>query len=108
MTLRLNHSSPCSFATLLTALGLMRVDGASREHEGARHSSIASGLHERRGGKHGDSRLAHRKHMNVSFEETQDSFDRVDVIVEIEVAVDQRNVARILPVGDVDISVRKK
>jgi hypothetical protein len=42
--------------------------------------------------------------MHVAIEETQDGRDRVDVIVEIEGTLDERDVARILPVGDVDIA----
>ena len=70
-----------------------------------RHGRVAVGLHQRGGGQHRHRRLAHGKHVHVAAEEAEHVAHGVDVVVEVEAAGLDRHVARVLPVGDVDLVV---
>jgi hypothetical protein len=56
----------------------------------------------------GNRWLAHRKDVHVAFEVPKDRGHGVDVVIEIEAARRHWDVARILPVGDVDLMVGQK
>ena len=106
MTLRRNQSVPRFSASVLTTVGLMRVStGPPARIRRQRHGGIAFRLHQRGGGEHRHGGLAHREHVHVAAEEAEHVDHRVDVVVEIERAGRQRHVARILPVGDVDLVI---
>ena len=80
-----------------------RVDRPRHQSHAARHCGIAGLRHGRGGGKRRHCRLAHRDDMRARSHHTQEANDVIDELVEAEAPFAQRHVARVLPVGDVDI-----
>ena len=106
MTLRRNQSVPRFSASVVDDGAVdARVDRPAGEDQRQRHGGIAVRLHQRGGGQHRHGRLAHGEHVHVAAEEAEHVGHGVDVVVEIEAAGGQRHVARVLPVGDVDLVV---
>ena len=85
-----------------------RVDGSAGQYQRQRHARIAVGFHQCSRSQHGHRWLAHRKHMHVAAKKAEHIHHQVDVVVEIEPACRQRHVARVLPIGDVDVVVGQK
>jgi hypothetical protein len=52
--------------------------------------------------------LTDREDMHVAFEESKDSNQRVDIIVEVKTPRRQRHIARVLPIRDVDLVARQE
>src|SRR5262249_28080612 len=82
-----------------------RIYWPTGEHERERYGRVSVRLHQRGGGQHRYRPVAPGKHMHVAPEVAQYGGDRVDVIVEVESPGRERDVARILPIGDVDLVV---
>ena len=101
---------------------LVRLGGGQVVHGGGRQARInraahhdhrqrrgfATRGHQRDGGKHRHRGLAHADDVAVAVLALQvaDEFLHVvDIVVEVESAVGQRHIARIFPVGDIDLVV---
>ena len=63
--------------------------------------------HRRNGREHRDAGLAHRKHMRAGPHHFEKLDQMVDIFIDAEAARDQRDVARIVPVGDENVMIRK-
>ena len=87
---------------------LARVYRAGHQDHRAGHRGIVHPLHQRHGGEHRDGRLTDAHHMHVSPEKAQKINDVVDIRVEVERTVIARHEARVLPLGHVDLVVRKE
>ena len=85
-----------------------RVDRPAHQGDGSRHVGIAVRFHERDRGHHRDRRLAHRDHVSAAAERVQDLDHVIDVIVEIESSLRQRDHAGVHPIGEVDVVVGQK
>ena len=79
------------------------VDRPGHQSHRARLRRMVAHRHHARGNKRADARLAHRHHMRAR----SDLLEKLDqvrgVAVETERAVGQRHVARIVPVGNIDV-----
>ena len=84
-----------------------RIDRASHQDHGARNRAVAHGLEQGNCGEHRHGRLADRHHMHIALEISYEFNDVVDVVVEVEGPCRPRHAARIAPLGDVDLMVRK-
>ena len=108
MRLCSNQSSERLTANSLTLVGLMRVSiGTGHQREAVRLRRVAVLGHERDRGERGDAGLAHREEMRPRPEHLEKADHVIDELVEAEAALAQRHVARIVPVGDVDVVVRQ-
>ena len=80
-----------------------RVDRPGHQGHAARLAGIARLRHQRDRGQHRDRRLAHRDDMCALADRLEELDDIIDVVVEVEIAGGERHVARVVPVGDVDV-----
>ena len=88
-------------------LGVARgVHRRAHQHHRRRPAGVARRRHQAGRGHHRDAGLADRHHGDpvAVLREMLDHLDQVvGVVVEVEITVAQRNVARVDPVGDVDV-----
>ena len=82
-----------------------RVDRAAHQGDRSRLARILVGGHQRGRRHHRHRRLADRDDMDVRPEIAAELHDVVDVVVEIEVALGERHLAGVGPVGDVHVVV---
>ena len=73
----------------------------------ARLRGIAGLRHHRGGDEHGDTRLAHRHDVRARPDRLQETDQVRDIVVEAEPAVHERDVAHVVPIGDVDVVLRQ-
>lgn len=83
--------------------GDARVDGAGHRREARRLRGVLALRHHRRGDERGHARLAHRHEVGAGAEHLHPVDDVLHVLVEPEATVLEADVARIVPVGDVDV-----
>ena len=106
MRLRSNHSIDLLVASLLTLVGIdARVDRARHQRHAARLRRVAAGRHHRGGDERLDAGLAHGDDVRAGAELLEEADQVVDVVVEAELALREADVARVVPVGDVDVVV---
>ena len=79
------------------------VDRAGHQRHRARLRRIVGLRHHRRRHQRGDARLAHRHQMRARPHRLEKAHDVADIFVEAEAPFRDRYVARIVPVGDVDV-----
>ena len=84
---------------------LARVDRSAHHRQRARAALVLVGRHDGCGGEARNRRLAHREHMRARPDMLEPADQIVDIIVEIEFARFQRDVAGIAPVGDPHVMV---
>ncbi len=82
-----------------------RIDGRAHQGDAGRPHRIAVFRHQRRRGQGRRSRLADGDDVGAAADLAQHQGDVVDVVVEVEAALDDRHVAGVDPVGDVDVVV---
>jgi hypothetical protein len=82
------------------------VDRSTHQDHRLGHFGILALRHQRNGGEHRYGGLADRHHMRIGAQELQHFDDVIDIVVEIEAAIAQRDLAGIDPVGDIDIDMR--
>ena len=80
-----------------------RIDRPAHQRQRGRLQRIVARRHDGGCRQHRHGRLANRHEVRVLADELRELDDVVDVIVEIETADGDRHVARVVPVGDVDI-----
>ena len=103
--LRANHSIGWLVASALTFVGFTRQSIARHQRQARGLRRIAAGSHQRDCRERGDGRLADREHMRVRAD-LVDEVDHVrDVFVEAEPSGRQRDIARVVPIGDVHVVV---
>ncbi len=104
MTFPSNHSSGCSTGQ---AVDLGRVDapvdGARHERQAARPGGIVVLRHERGGGQRLHARLADGDHVRARADHAEELDEVVRVAVEAERAGGDGDLARVVPVGQVDV-----
>ena len=66
---------------------------------------MAVGVHQRGRGIAGHRWLAHRQHVRARADRFEKGDKIVDIVVEVEKPLGQRHIARVAPVGDVDVVV---
>ena len=109
MTWLRNQSMPRSAARLLTRGRIAAgIDRTAHQRHRERNEGIAFGFHDGNRRHHRHRRLAHRDHVHVAAEHVQHLDDVIDIVVEIEAALGQRNHPGIGPIGDVDLMRRQK
>ena len=69
------------------------------------HAGVARRFHCCDGCKHRHRWLAHGEHVHIALQVAEHVGDRVDIVFEVKRAGAGRHIARILPVGDVDVVV---
>ncbi len=79
------------------------VDRARHQGHAARLCRVVVLGHDRDRRQHRDAGLAHRDDMRAGAHDFEKRDDVVDEVVETETAVAQADVARIVPIGDVDV-----
>ena len=82
-----------------------RVDRAAHQGDRLRLARVLVGGHQRGRRHHRHRRLADRDDMDVRPEIAAELHDVVDVVVEIEVALGERHLAGVGPVGDVHVVI---
>ena len=93
-------------ASLLTLVGLTRVSiGPGHQRHAARLRRVVVLGHDGDGGQHLHAGLADGDDVRARPHRLEEPDDVVDVVVEAEGAVGERDVAGIVPVGDVDVVV---
>ena len=80
-----------------------RVDWSRHQGHAAGLRGIAGLRHHRGGDEHGDARLAHRHDVRAWPDRLQETDQVRDIVVEAEPAVRERDIAHVVPVGDVDV-----
>ena len=83
------------------------VDRSRHQRHAARERRIAGLRHHRGGGQRGHRGLAHRDDVAARSHDPQEADDVVDELVQAEAPLGQRHVARVLPVGDVEVVLRQ-
>ncbi len=84
---------------------LARVDRAGHQRQADRLRRVAVLRHQRRRGERGDGGLADREQVRARPHRLQELDQLEHVLVEAEAARGERHVARVVPVGDVDVVV---
>ena len=84
-----------------------RVDRAAHQRHGGGKARRAPRLHQRHRRQHRHGRLADGHHVRVRAQMVEHGDDVVDIVVEIEEPLGERDHARIDPVGDVDVGMRQ-
>ena len=106
MRLRSNHPIDLLVASLLTLVGLMRVSigpAISVMLLGLR--LVAGGGHHRDGGERLHAGLADGDQMRARAQRLEKPDDVFDIVVEAEGPVLETDVARVVPIGDVDVVI---
>ena len=85
-----------------------RIDRATRQHQRQRHVRIAGFFHQRHGRQDRHRGLANREDMHIATEVVEDVAHGIDVVIKIERAGRRRHIARVLPIGNVDVVIGKK
>ncbi len=104
ITLRSNHEIGRLVASVFTTVGSTRVSmgpAISVSVRGAQ--SLPASAITAVATRAGDARLAHRDQVGLGPEHLEPVDEVLDVAVEVEVAVGEADVARVVPVGDPDV-----
>ena len=88
-------------------LGQVRrgIDRAAHQDHRGRLGGLTGGREQRHRRQHRHRGLAHRHDMDLRSEETDKLDCQIDEIVEIESAEKQRDIPRVLPIGNKDVMV---
>ena len=106
MTLASNQSRLCRLANSVDrGRRLARVDRAADQRHAARRRLRLARVHQRDRRQHRHRRLADRDHVRLGPQQPDEVHHVVDIVVEREVGRDHRHLARVAPVGDVDVVV---
>ena len=87
---------------------LARVDRPRHQRHRARRRGMLVLRHDRDGGERLHARLANGQHMSARPDLVEKADEVVDIVVDAELALRQRHLARIYPVGDVDVVVAQQ
>ena len=85
-----------------------RVDRAAHQDHRGRLARIAARRQQRHRRQHRHRGLADRHDMNARAQKANKADHHIDKVVEVEPAIEQRNIPRIHPVGDEDVVVRQQ
>ena len=107
MTVRSNQASGREVGELVGRGRIdARVDRPAHQGHGRGCAGSFVGREQRHGGQHRHRGLAHGDDVQIAGASCRMIVDdQVDIVVEIEAAVEHRHVARIDPVGDVDVVI---
>ena len=83
------------------------VDRPAHQHHAGGDVGIVGSIHQRHGGEHRHRGLAHRHDVAAGAEVVDHLEQVVDIVVEIEMALGEFDLAGIGPVGDVDVGLRQ-
>ena len=106
MTVRSNQSRGCFSANRVTSVGLRpRIDRPPHQDHRLWLARVVCRREQRGGGQHRNRRLAYRHHVDTRPQQANKTHHDIDEVVEIEPAIKERDIARIHPIGEVDVVV---